>query len=952
MNGLLKTARDTVVPVIVSAVISVGFVAFAGKVVLWVRFRALEVPQDQVVAAVPQSEAVAVGASILLIFGFFGALATLGAYLVDRGGRATPGMVRALLALATLESVVAVVMVTGASPGDRVLAALLVVITGCAAFAVTFKRGKRGFVRFEDTNRSRKGEELRPRLGGGVELGPDGRPRVSGRRLLAIGAPTIAAVAIAVALLVFDLSTLIVLIGIVVILALMAAVWVSAGDARVAIEKGMDKGVDREESDFDNWEAQRGREADQKDKDEARVESERLKRRRPYRLKFNLRGTVVLSLLALAGVLLPSLALGSAWLAVMLGSVAVIGFGLWRIAGLSKPGFVWFGLAMLLSVPLFGMLTLMFRDLSDPQVQPMALIRNTDGPDQAIQGLYVTETDGRVYFANVATEGCSKSIQSQSGRLLWVPKDEVVAISIGPLQDVEDAGNSALEMSYALTPSVETPAAGAISLTTPEKRSKKVEEAEEAREVKEAEERAPHLDQRLDNPGPAVRPDFGTGLKLVPEVASPGEEVELRLRVANLRVNGFGARPNGHALRLNGTPLSVLREWTRYADRAEYVKTEENKLLSLDKKGVYGLDEEGKPYVLGHDENQDYEGRRFVKLDEGSGFAIHGSGGLKGSPRYLQVHGDRKAARLVGKPIVQLEDGHEVGLRPGLLRQAWENDAIRFRVPENASSGVVTVECEQLAGQPLLRVSRAPTARIGVQMRAGSGRITFNSDRSSDEDGDIQSRRWRIGGLRRGHKANASVGLPSRFGVYSVELTVTDDEGWTDTAKLQVMRVPSSRFARGKTKSDDKTIKAVRRALTKAAKGEAIEIELHGHASSLNRSLKRDEELLSLLSASEPKAAKASTTTSGPAMPALDRGVQVKELAYGDSCPIYPRPGSPGRSHRVDIFVLSQGVTVKLAKGCHVGRVKANRWRLPSPKEGESASGDEPGKGANGSASP
>lgn len=230
MNGLLKAARDTVVPVIVS----IGFVAFAGKVLLWVRFRALEVPQDQVVAAVPQSEAVAVGASILLIFGFFGALATLGAYLVDRGGRATPGMVRALLALAAAEGAVATVLVPGASPGNRVLAAVLVVVVGCAAFAMTFKRGKRGFVRFEDTNRSRKGEELRPGSGGDVRLGPDGRPQVSGRCLLAIGAPAIVAVAIAVALLVFDISTVIVLVGIVVILALMAAVWVSAGNARVA----------------------------------------------------------------------------------------------------------------------------------------------------------------------------------------------------------------------------------------------------------------------------------------------------------------------------------------------------------------------------------------------------------------------------------------------------------------------------------------------------------------------------------------------------------------------------------------------------------------------------------------------------------------------------------------------------------------------------------------------
>ncbi len=74
---------------VVSAVVSVGFVAFAGKAILWTRFEALQVPGDQVVKAVPQNEAVAIGASLLLIFGALGVLAAVGVYLVDRAGRAT-----------------------------------------------------------------------------------------------------------------------------------------------------------------------------------------------------------------------------------------------------------------------------------------------------------------------------------------------------------------------------------------------------------------------------------------------------------------------------------------------------------------------------------------------------------------------------------------------------------------------------------------------------------------------------------------------------------------------------------------------------------------------------------------------------------------------------------------------------------------------------------------------
>ncbi len=92
---------------------------------------------------------------------------------------------------------------------------------------------------------------------------------------------------------------------------------------------------------------------------------------------------------------------------------------------------------MFISVPLFGTVMLMASNADEPQVQPMALIRSTDGPEEAIQGLYVTEGDERVYFANVATEGCENEVTPNSGRLLWVPKKEVVAMAIGPLQGVK-----------------------------------------------------------------------------------------------------------------------------------------------------------------------------------------------------------------------------------------------------------------------------------------------------------------------------------------------------------------------------------------------------------------------------------------------------------------------------------------------------------------------------------
>jgi outer membrane protein OmpA-like peptidoglycan-associated protein len=986
--GLWKSATNTLGPALVSLVVSVGFVAFAGKAVLWARFSALDVPADQVVKAVPQDEAVAVGASFLLLFGLAGLLAALGVYLIDRSGRATPGMSRGLLAILAVEVLVAIWFGGDISVESRMIASEVALLALAVIFWSTFVYdliNRRPGVRGPRGDRMKAERKVRAFYQEPLDGDPTSGITRRGAKRAVGAAAALGGAAFLIALASGAAPELATIVAIPVIaLGLVGAVLrhvrrfdrKGAEDARraaIAAEK------QRDEEEREKRAREEREQAEERLRREAELRAELARKSgsprwseqgaefagpllppetqadadaaaRPPRPEFTVRGLVLAIPLTVVIVAAPSLILWEWWLAVSLGTVAILGIGLWRISTFGVRRFVWYGLAVFISVPLFGTVMLMARNAEDPQVQPMALIRNTDGPDEAIQGLYVTETSDRVYFANVATEGCTKTIRSQSGRLLWVPNDEVVAISIGPAQDVKDAAGSALEMSYALTPSVETPAAGAISLTTREERSKKLKEAEEAREAKEAEERAPQLNQRLEDPGAAVRPNFGRGLGLVPEIAPPGEVVELRMSVVNQSVNGFGARPNGRSLRLNGAPLAVLREWTRYADQAEYVKTEGNQVLSLDKKGVYGL-KKGRPHVLSHEENQKYSGRRFVKLDEDSVFAVDGSGGLEGSARYLQVRGDGTASRLDGEPMVRLEDGDEVRLKPGLLRQAWENDAIRFRVPDDASSGVVTVECEQLAGQPLLRVVHSPTARIGVQMRPGSTGVTLDSSRSGDEDkGDRKrlTRRWEVDGLKKGHRKTTTVHLPPRRGAYSVKLTVTDRAGNSDTAKLRLLRLPSSMFAfDGRKPLHPKAVRKARKAVEKTVEAEKpVQVELDGHADNpgtpaynLGLSLKRDDNVREQLlqEPEEPQGA--------PAVP-------VRELAYGESCPIDERPGRRPRNRRVDLFLLNQGVTVKPPEGCRPGRLKSTRWHLPSPKEGEGGSEDEPGNGANGLASP
>ncbi len=582
--------------------------------------------------------------------------------------------------------------------------------------------------------------------------------------------------------------------------------------------------------------------------------------------------------------------------------------------------FVWYGLAVFISVPLFGTAMLMARNAEDPQVQPMALIRSTDGPDEAIQGLYVTETSDRVYFANVATEGCEGGVKDNSGRLLWVPEKEVVAISIGPSQSVQAAAKSALEMSYALTPAVET---GSATIDLPEDRKR----AEKAREERQS---GSH-DTRLEHVGPAVRPNFGAGLRLDPETVSPGEEVTLRLSEPNEShgVEGFGFSREGHNLRLGGKIVDIAKEPAGSAAGGEYIETAGKRLIRLSKNGPY-VRKNGDYVLAGSGVAGDGP---YVKLEDPAVVKFNGNRVAEGIELYVKVEGTRVATDgdivrlrggiLEGEP--QKAETAKLNGRP-LLRQAWHPNHIRFLVPEDAQTAVVTVECDQLAGSPLLQVTQSPKARIGVQEQQGSGRVTFSSKRSSDDKG-IKSRHWKIGGLKRGKGKTISARMPPRLGAYSVSLTVTDGEGHSDTSHLNLLRLPTSLFEFDEHKlKHPEALRTVGKELRRAAKeAHPAKIELDGHADdpgsnayNLNLSMERNEEVRKWLLPRRPN-------REG------EQAVPVVELAYGESCPIDPRPGRRPRNRRVDVFVVNRSVLIKPAAGCHPGRLKSHRGYLRVP---------------------
>jgi hypothetical protein len=971
LSGWVKAAGDKLVPLVVSAVVSVGFVAFAGKAVLWTRFHALQVPSDQVVQAVPQSEAVAVGASMLLIFGLFGVLATLGVYLVDRAGRATPGMSRGLLIILAIEGMVAIWFTEGKSVEARIVAGEVLLLAVGATVWATFVGDLIDRDREVPDFKGSEDQQNPPPAAFFHEDGTSGITRL-GLLLTAVLALTLGLSAYGIAVPGLHWSHgwgWVAAIGGLGLGLVVALLWhLHCFDRKVAVE------VWEEEKRKSQVKAKRTQEDEKRKREkEKKKEKEKTAHSKPRGFTLELPGIGLVVVLTAVAIALPSVVLHEWWIAVSLGAVAVLGACLWRIAVLSKKRFVWYGLAVFISVPLFGTVMMMARNIDDPQVQPLALIRNTDGPNESIQGLYVTETNDRVYFANVATEGCEKELEPNSGRLLWVPKDEVVAMSIGPLQSVDDAGKAALEMAYALTPAVETPAAGPFSLTAGEARSliggpppvsgvvgvaggagalgvagdagasassapaaatgptgetgasgasgaTGASGASGATGVTATAPPAPQTDQRLENPGPAVRPNFGLGLRLVPEIASPGDEVALRIGIPNPNVDGFGTKPHSRVLRLNGVPVRILREETTEPVRAEFVKTVSGRVLTLEKESLYAKTSQDRDED--RDEDRDYErvgpGSQlrplFVKLkDEPDGYI-----------ELSEEESPGEGFEVAKEASVEVE-GSTVQLRHVLLRQAWSEDEIRFRVPVNASSGVVTLECGQLGGQPLLRVDRAPVARIEAKPRKGSAQVLFDGRGSSDVTGSSLVDHWTIDGRPYGTRKQIAPPLLPRFDPYRIRLEATDPDGNSDTVEMLLYRLPGPMVSGAKvTMSQKKRFEEARAGLERIAQAQPpSSIEVDGNADdggtpaqNLKHSLHRAEQARESLLA--PRAQ--GSTTGAPVV------VPLTIHAFGDSCPLFPGANPQEVNRRVDVFILNPGDKLITPKSCEAGREEHASW--------------------------
>jgi hypothetical protein len=143
-------------------------------------------------------------------------------------------------------------------------------------------------------------------------------------------------------------------------------------------------------------------------------------------------GPVTAAVLFVAGLLTLAAFDETAWLIPVLAIIAILGLVNLGLASATRQ-FAWYAVAVFLSVPIFGAALTIARTLRTPKVQPAALVRTSDAAGMC--GIYVTETDERVYLARVDHEPFDENEPAGgTGRLFWVPSDDVDVLKIGVLQ--------------------------------------------------------------------------------------------------------------------------------------------------------------------------------------------------------------------------------------------------------------------------------------------------------------------------------------------------------------------------------------------------------------------------------------------------------------------------------------------------------------------------------------
>jgi hypothetical protein len=395
--GQLGTYAIRALPAVAGAVGFVGFVAVLGAAVDWVRFYAAGLPSDQAVSAIARRELVATGTVSLVSFMLLGGAAVLLARLLDPHARNGLRIGVSVLVLVEL------CLVLAFATGDTRPVLWATVLIACVALLVFAHSSVCTLDESRDvrTEARLRRDALRPALN-----------RVH-----------VADAALAVAESEGDASSV-------------AAARRRRIPALVELQTLLDSEVPVSDA----------RRVAESELASARAGGEARLRCRPTWTGWIALVLAVPLLVTATDLIVRREALH--WTGVMLLFVLALNaavYGAWRTGW----SFVWYGLALFASVPLFGAVLAAERTYHTPKLQPVALIRESS--NRAICGVYIGENDDRVYIARVEPKARHSPLAAHgTGRMFWIPKADVDIITVGQLQGIRDANRRAPQLAYEL----------------------------------------------------------------------------------------------------------------------------------------------------------------------------------------------------------------------------------------------------------------------------------------------------------------------------------------------------------------------------------------------------------------------------------------------------------------------------------------------------------------------
>jgi outer membrane protein OmpA-like peptidoglycan-associated protein len=382
---LIREAAALLLPLVISGAGLAALVVGVGGAVSMARFYSAGLPANQAVNAATESDMQAIGITWLITFGLVGLLAVLLAYIASPNGKATAAMHYALIGIVAVELTVVWQLARGDSGQDfgwRDAAAAVALLAATVTAVWVVVRRHIHAVSGDD-----EPPNLLPYLKKGFKV----VVTVFWRVVLAT--------------------------------ALMRRVWRRKRPGSVTPEGGH---------------GSLGKPAmggTEKRNDDALV--------------LTLWDYVWLGLLTVGAAVLAGWLLRHWWVVFSVVTAGALGLLTIRVAALNAtpPRFRWYGVCVFFSVGLFGAALGVFRMADEPRLQPVAFLRTEGDEVTAMQGIYVGESDERLWFASVALDECGASdVRRGSGRLLWVPSNEVSHLTIGPPMGLPKLAHEATAM--------------------------------------------------------------------------------------------------------------------------------------------------------------------------------------------------------------------------------------------------------------------------------------------------------------------------------------------------------------------------------------------------------------------------------------------------------------------------------------------------------------------------